>query len=53
MEYEVYEPDPGDPYYEQMCSVAYALMFNSGRGNYCAGNDHEYSPPVERHLSDD
>jgi hypothetical protein len=28
MEYEAYEPDPNDEYYDQMCEVAYANMFN-------------------------
>ena len=31
MEYEVFEPDPEDEYYDQMCSAAYARMFNEGR----------------------
>ena len=28
MEYEAYEPDPNDEYYDQMCSVMYAKLWN-------------------------
>ena len=28
MIYEIFEPDPDDEYYEEMCSAAYAFMFN-------------------------
>jgi len=40
MEYEVFEPDPDDEYYDQMCAANYAAMFNSGRSDY-----HAYSIP--------
>lgn len=33
MEYEVYEPDPDDEYYDDLCKVAMAKMFNHG-GSY-------------------
>jgi len=46
MEYEAYEPNPGDEYYDQMCAASYAAMFNSGRSEYHAGNNYEYHPPV-------
>lgn len=28
MEYEIFEPDPEDEYYDQLCGFAYAMMFN-------------------------
>lgn len=31
MEYEAYEPDPNDPYYDQIISATYAFMFSEGR----------------------
>lgn len=31
MEYEIYEPDPEDEYYDQVCAAAYERMFNEGR----------------------
>ena len=36
MNYEVYEPDPQDEYYDQMCQVAYAMMF--AKGGYYASD---------------
>lgn len=35
MDYEVYEPDQQDEYYDQMCQVAYAMMFAKG-GTYAS-----------------
>ena len=52
MEYEVFEPDPNDEYYDQMCAVAYAAMFNSGRSDYHANSIPECPVPVIRNLSD-
>jgi hypothetical protein len=28
MEYEAFEPDPEDEFYDELCSFAYAMMFN-------------------------
>ena len=41
MEYEAFEPDPEDEYYEQMCSAAYAALWNE-RSSYAI--DNEYCP---------
>lgn len=52
MEYEVFEPDPNDEYYDQMCSAAYTAMFNCGRSDYHANNIPEYPVSVVCNLSD-
>ena len=49
MEYEVFEPDPSDEYYDQMCSAAYAAMFN-GRSDSDA-NPAQRPVPVDRNFS--
>jgi len=46
MEYEVFEPDPEDEYYDQMCSAAYAAMFNSGRSKYSVSIQERNQPVV-------
>lgn len=48
MEYEVFEPDPEDEYYDQMCAAAYAAMFNSGRSDNYAENYNGHPVPVDR-----
>ncbi len=30
MDYEVFEPDPEDEYYDELCEVAYTRMFSEG-----------------------
>ena len=50
--YEALEPDPDDEYYDQMCSAAYATMFNKGR-DYSAYSIQECSVSAISNLSGD
>ena len=46
VDYEVYEPDPRDEYYDQMCQVAYATMFSKG-GYYASDRKEDYLPGID------
>lgn len=30
MEYEIYEPDPNDEFYDELCSAAWSSLFSKG-----------------------
>ena len=38
MEYEAFEPDCTDEFYDELCEVTYAVMFNEGREWYETNN---------------